>query len=227
MEGSGADLTLQATDRIRAARNRSGFLDSRAKRSLDILGALSIGVVFSPVIVTAIAVLAAQKGTVFFAHERVGRKGEMFRCYKFRTMIPNADIVLSELLENDSQARAEWLQDFKLRDDPRVTRMGRFLRKTSLDELPQLWNVLSGSMSLVGPRPVVRDELLRYGRGARFYLAGKPGLTGLWQVSGRNDLSYSRRIALDRTYIEKASIWTDLKILASTAWVVLNIRGAY
>ena len=227
MEGSGSELTLLGTYRTCAARNRSRFLDSRGKRALDILGALSIGAVFSPVIITAIAVLAAQKGSVFFAHERVGRKGEMFRCYKFRTMVPNADVVLNDLLENDSEARAEWLRDFKLRKDPRVTRLGRFLRKTSLDELPQLWNVLNGTMSLVGPRPVVRDELLRYGRGARFYLAAKPGITGMWQVSGRNDIDYQRRIALDRAYTERARLGLDLWVISRTVWVVLRIEGAY
>lgn len=227
MEGSGSELTLQATYRTCAARNRSSFLDSRAKRALDILGALSIGAVFSPVIITAIAVLAAQKGPIFFAHERVGRKGRLFRCYKFRTMVPNADAVLNELLESDSEARAEWLRDFKLKEDPRVTRMGRFLRKTSLDELPQLWNVLDGTMSLVGPRPVVREELLRYGRGARFYLANRPGLTGLWQISGRNDVGYSRRIALDRAYSENATFGMDVRIILATVFVVLKFRGAY
>ena len=227
MEGSGSELTLQGTYRTCAARNRSRFLDSRGKRALDILGALSIGAVFSPVIITAIAVLVAQKGPVFFAHERVGRRGEMFRCYKFRTMVPNADAVLNELLENDSEARAEWLRDFKLRKDPRVTPMGRFLRKTSLDELPQLWNVLNGTMSLVGPRPVVREELLRYGRGARFYLANRPGLTGLWQVSGRSDIDYSRRVALDRAYTENASLWLDIRIVFRTVWIVLRVKGAY
>lgn len=227
MEGSGSDVTLQPTYRSCAARNRSSFLDSHAKRTLDILGALSIGVVFSPVIIAAIAILKAQTGPVFFAHERVGRKGEVFRCYKFRTMVPNADAVLNELLENDTEARAEWLRDFKLRKDPRVTPMGRFLRKTSLDELPQLWNVLNGTMSLVGPRPVVREELMRYGRGARFYLVNRPGLTGLWQVSGRNDIDYSRRVALDRAYTENASLWLDFRIVVRTVWIVLRVKGAY
>lgn len=227
MEGGGSELTLLGTYRTCVARNFSRFLDSRCKRALDILGALSIGAVFSPIIVSAIAVLAAQKGPIFFAHERVGRKGEMFRCYKFRTMVPNADAALSDLLENDSEARVEWLRDFKLRKDPRVTRMGRFLRKTSLDELPQLWNVLNGTMSLVGPRPVVREELVRYGRGARFYLANRPGLTGLWQVSGRNDTDYGRRVALDRAYTENASFWLDIRIVVRTVWIVLRVKGAY
>ena len=227
MEGSGSDLTLQPTYRTCAAHNRSSFLDSRAKRALDILGALAIGAILSPVLITTVAVLATQKGPVFFAHERVGRKGKMFRCYKFRTMVPDADAVLNDLLENDSEARAEWLRDFKLKQDPRVTRMGRFLRKTSFDELPQLWNVFNGTMSLVGPRPVVREELLRYGRGARFYLVNRPGLTGLWQISGRNDVGYGRRVALDRAYTENASLMVDLKIVLRTVWVVVNLKGAY
>lgn len=206
---------------------RNAYLQSRRKRCVDVAGALSIGLVFSPVIVTAVVILAAQSGPVFFAHERVGRKGKRFRCYKFRTMVTNADAVLNELLENDPESRAEWLRDFKLKKDPRVTRMGRFLRKTSLDELPQLWNVLNGTMSLVGPRPVVREELVRYGRGARFYLVNRPGLTGLWQVSGRNDIDYSRRVALDRAYTENAGFWLDFRIVMRTVWIVLRVKGAY
>jgi len=228
MDGSGSDLALLGSGcRTCADRHRSRYLDSTLKRGLDVLGALSIGAVFLPVIVAAVLVLAVQRGPVFFVHNRIGRKGEVFGCYKFRTMVPDADVVLRELLEKDPEARAEWLRDFKLKRDPRVTRMGLFLRKTSLDELPQLWNVLNGTMSIIGPRPVIRDELLRYGRGARFYLVNRPGLTGLWQVSGRSDIGYARRVALDRTYTEKASFWLDLRILTRTVWIVLRVKGAY
>jgi len=142
-------------------------------------------------------------------------------------MVPNAEEVLKELLARDPEAAAEWAKDRKLKQDPRVTPIGGFLRKTSLDELPQLVNVLKGEMSLVGPRPVVPDELSCYGRASRYYLASKPGMTGLWQVTGRNDTDYSRRVALDRTYAERGSFWMDLRILWQTLWVVLKNDGAY
>jgi lipopolysaccharide/colanic/teichoic acid biosynthesis glycosyltransferase len=151
----------------------------------------------------------------------------MFSCLKFRTMVPNADQVLRDLLEEDSDLRAEWIRDHKLRNDPRVTRLGRFLRRTSLDELPQLVNVLRGEMSLVGPRPVVREELLRYGRNVGTYLAAKPGITGLWQVTGRNDTDYRRRVVLDTYYVRNQNLLLDLYILAKTTGVVLGGSGAY
>jgi len=151
----------------------------------------------------------------------------MFSCLKFRTMVPNADQVLRDLLERDSDLRAEWIRDHKLRHDPRVTRLGRFLRRTSLDELPQLVNVLRGEMSLVGPRPVVREELLRYGRNVGTYLAVKPGITGLWQVTGRNDTDYRRRVVLDTYYVRNQNLVLDLYILLKTTGVVLGGNGAY
>jgi lipopolysaccharide/colanic/teichoic acid biosynthesis glycosyltransferase len=151
----------------------------------------------------------------------------MFSCLKFRTMVPNADQVLRDLLENDPDLRAEWIRDHKLRNDPRVTRLGRFLRRTSLDELPQLLNVLRGEMSLVGPRPVVREELLRYGRNVGIYLAAKPGITGLWQVTGRNDTDYRRRVVLDTYYVRNQNLLLDLYILVKTTGVVLGGSGAY
>ncbi|WP_420426269.1 sugar transferase [Algiphilus sp.] len=194
---------------------------------MDIVGACGIALVFSPVILTTLAVMAFQKGSIFFGHKRIGRGGKPFYCYKFRTMVPDAEAVLQQLLDSDAEARAEWERAFKLRNDPRITRMGRFLRRTSLDELPQLWNVVRGDMSLVGPRPVVREELIRYGRGARFYLANRPGLTGLWQVSGRNDVDYGRRVAMDRAYAENAGILFDLGIMIRTVMVVLKVKGAY
>jgi lipopolysaccharide/colanic/teichoic acid biosynthesis glycosyltransferase len=142
-------------------------------------------------------------------------------------MVPNADQVLRELLERDPEIKAEWVRDHKLRSDPRVTRLGRFLRRTSLDELPQLWNVLRGEMSLVGPRPVVREELLRYGRNVRAYLSAKPGITGLWQVKGRNDTDYRRRVVLDTYYVKNQNLLLDLYILFKTTRVVLGGSGAY
>lgn len=142
-------------------------------------------------------------------------------------MVPNAQFVLDRLLADRADLRLEWERDFKLKDDPRVTRIGKFLRKYSLDELPQFWNVLRGDMSLVGPRPIIADELKRYGRHADCYLAARPGVTGLWQVSGRSDVDYDDRVQLDREYIGRRSLAVDLAIVCKTAWVVLRRRGAY
>jgi lipopolysaccharide/colanic/teichoic acid biosynthesis glycosyltransferase len=142
-------------------------------------------------------------------------------------MVPDADRVLRELLQQHPELRAEWLRDHKLRDDPRVTAVGRFLRRTSLDEIPQLWNVIRGEMSMVGPRPVVREELLRYGRCAGIYLSARPGVTGLWQVTGRNNTDYRRRVVLDVYYVRRQNLILDLYILLKTTYVVLGGSGAY
>jgi len=142
-------------------------------------------------------------------------------------MVPNADQVLHDLIARDPELKAEWIRDHKLRHDPRVTRLGRFLRRTSLDELPQLMNVLRGEMSLVGPRPVIREELLRYGRSVGTYLAAKPGITGLWQVNGRNDTDYRRRVVLDAYYVRNQNLLLDLYVLMKTIGVVLSGNGAY
>jgi Undecaprenyl-phosphate galactose phosphotransferase WbaP len=197
------------------------------KRLLDVLGALLLGVVFAPLILVIVLLMHRSGGSVIYRHRRVGRGGRAFYCLKFRTMIPDADQVLRELLESDPELQAEWVQDHKLRNDPRVTRLGRFLRRTSLDELPQLLNVLHGEMSLVGPRPVVREELLRYGRSVDIYLAAKPGITGLWQVTGRNNTDYRRRVVLDTYYVRNQNLLLDLYILAKTTGVVLGGNGAY
>jgi exopolysaccharide production protein ExoY len=198
-----------------------------AKRTLDVIGALVLGLVFAPLIVVIVFLMRRRGGTVIYRHRRVGRGGQIFCCLKFRTMVPNADQVLRDLLESNPELRAEWVRDHKLRNDPRVTRLGRFLRRTSLDELPQLLNVLRGEMSLVGPRPVVREELLRYGRNVKTYLAAKPGITGLWQVTGRNDTDYRRRVVLDTYYVRNQNLLLDLYILAKTTAVVLGGNGAY
>ncbi|MDB6087311.1 MAG: exopolysaccharide biosynthesis polyprenyl glycosylphosphotransferase family protein [Gammaproteobacteria bacterium] len=198
-----------------------------AKRLLDVIGAVVLGVVFSPLILVIVFLMRRGGGSVIYRHRRVGRGGRMFACLKFRTMIPNADQVLRLLLENNPELQAEWVRDHKLRHDPRVTRLGRFLRRTSLDELPQLLNVLRGEMSLVGPRPVVREELLRYGRNVGTYLAAKPGITGLWQVTGRNDTDYRRRVVLDTYYVRNQNLLLDLYILMKTTGVVLGGNGAY
>jgi lipopolysaccharide/colanic/teichoic acid biosynthesis glycosyltransferase len=166
-------------------------------------------------------------GSPFFAQTRIGRAGERFQCLKFRTMVPNAERKLQQILDSDPAARAEWERDFKLKNDPRVTWIGRILRKTSLDELPQFLNVLAGEMSIVGPRPVTRQELNLYGDNAQLYLVCTPGITGLWQVSGRNDVSYANRVALDVRYALTWSPMQDLKIMLRTLPAMLSQRGAY
>ena len=199
------------------------------KRALDVLGAGVLAVVFSPLIlaIVIVALIRREPGSIIYKHRRIGQDGHAFECLKFRTMVPNADQVLRELLERDPAIEAEWVRDHKLRCDPRVTRLGGFLRRTSLDELPQLWNVMRGEMSLVGPRPVVREELFRYGRNVRAYLSAKPGITGLWQVKGRNDTDYRRRVVLDTWYVRNRNLLLDLYILFKTTRVVLGGSGAY
>lgn len=191
------------------------------------LGALLLLLALSPLMLLVIWLIWRRDGLpVFFAHYRVGRDGKLFRCLKFRTMARDAERMLAELLRNDPAARAEWQRDQKLTNDPRITPVGHFLRRTSLDELPQLFNVLRGEMSLVGPRPITVAELTRYGRVRWHYLSVRPGMTGLWQVSGRNNTSYEERVELDRDYVERHSLWLDLRILVKTINVVVARDGA-
>lgn len=164
-------------------------------------------------------------GRPFFGHLRIGRNFRPFRCWKLRTMVPDAPARLQEHLTRNPQARAEWEANFKLNDDPRITSLGHILRKTSLDELPQLWNILTGGMSVVGPRPITETELQRYGCHAEIYCSVAPGLTGLWQVSGRNDISYDERVALDVAYVQSVSLFSDLAIIARTLTAVMNRTG--
>jgi len=198
-----------------------------SKRCLDVVGAAAAIFVLSPLIIGIILCGFGSRGPALFKHRRVGQGGKVFNCLKFRTMVPNADKVLQDLLDSDREIKEEWLRDHKLRHDPRVTRLGRFLRRTSLDELPQLWNVLRGEMSLVGPRPVVPDELQRYGNKVKTFLSARPGITGLWQVSGRNDTDYRRRVALDVCYVRSRSVVLDIYILLKTLPVVFARSGAY
>jgi Undecaprenyl-phosphate galactose phosphotransferase WbaP len=202
-------------------------VNAAIKRSVDLVGALALAIVFSPLMVAIVLLMGRRGGSVIYKHRRVGRDGRTFECLKFRTMVPNADQVLRDVLERDPELKAEWVRDHKLRNDPRITRIGRFLRRTSLDELPQIWNVVRGEMSLVGPRPVVREELLRYGRQVGAYLAAKPGITGLWQVTGRNNTDYRRRVVLDTYYVCNQNLALDLYILFKTTGVVLGGNGAY
>ena len=200
------------------------------KRSGDILFSLTVLTLGSPVFLAlALLVKISSRGPVFYVQQRVGRDYRSFGCIKFRTMRRDADRILSRLLSESADLQEEFRNDFKLRNDPRITRLGRFLRRSSLDELPQFLNVLRGEMSLVGPRPIVRQELPRYGDRMEEVLAVRPGLTGLWQVSGRNNLSYDERVALDLRYARHRSVWMDLSIIAKTIGVILDPRdrGAY
>ena len=200
------------------------------KRSGDILFSLTVLTLGSPVFLAlALLVKISSRGPVFYVQQRVGRDYRSFGCIKFRTMRRDADRILSRLLSESADLQEEFRNDFKLRNDPRITRLGRFLRRSSLDELPQFLNVLLGEMSLVGPRPIVRQELPRYGDLMEEVLAVRPGLTGLWQVSGRNNLSYDERVALDLRYARHRSVWMDLSIIARTIGVMLDPRdrGAY
>jgi Undecaprenyl-phosphate galactose phosphotransferase WbaP len=206
---------------------RGWSLRAAIKRVFDVIGAIVLSLVFAPLMFVIVVLLRSEGGPVIYRHRRIGRDGKVFDCYKFRSMKVDADRVLRALLEQHPELKAEWLRDHKLRDDPRITRLGRFLRHTSLDELPQVWNVLRGEMSLVGPRPVVREELMRYGRSLPVYLSAKPGITGLWQVTGRNDTDYRRRVALDVYYVRKQNLLFDLFILLKTTSVVLGGGGAY
>jgi Undecaprenyl-phosphate galactose phosphotransferase WbaP len=208
---------------VRPVRSRPGEI---AKRVFDIVGALTLAVLLSPLLLLVGLLLARDRGPIIYSHSRTGRHGRTFGCLKFRTMVPNAEHVLRELLHQDPDIQREWMRNQKLRDDPRITALGRFLRRTSLDELPQLWNVLKGEMSLVGPRPVVREEWARYGHRLDHYLATKPGVTGLWQVMGRSDCCYRRRVALDTYYVRKRSLYLDMFILLQTVRVVVRGRGA-
>ncbi|MFT4013558.1 MAG: sugar transferase [Paracoccus sp. (in: a-proteobacteria)] len=203
-----------------------GAYASFGKRIIDISGALAIGTIFLPLILAVALIVRFQGGSMIFGHERIGKNGRSFHCLKFRTMVMDADRRLKELLERDPAARAEWEQHRKLDNDPRITRLGNILRKTSLDELPQLWNVIRGDMSLVGPRPVTAKELHeKYAESSAAYMSVRPGLTGPWQVSGRNNISYEERVRMDRHYAQTHSLPQDIAILARTVMVVVGATG--
>ncbi len=195
------------------------------KRLFDISLALILLPVILPVIAGLWCVTVRDGGRGFFAHKRIGRHGKVFRCWKLRTMVVDAEARLREHLAANPAAAEEWKRDHKLTDDPRITRLGRFLRRTSLDELPQIWNVLRGEMSFVGPRPIVRVELHKYGPHRPVYLSMTPGITGLWQVSGRNDVTYSERVQLDLDYSSKLSLVTDVRLIMMTGLSVVGATG--
>ena len=200
----------------------------RVKRSLDVFFTVVGGLLISPLLIATVVLIRLDSaGPAFYGHRRLGAGGKHFHCWKFRTMHINAEQLLDSFLQSNPDLRAEWEQNFKLRNDPRVTRIGRFLRKTSLDELPQLWNVLRGEMSLVGPRPIVDAEVPRYGTAYEMYQRITPGISGFWQVSGRSDTDYPERVRLDAYYVRNWSVWLDIVILARTVRTVVLGRGAY
>lgn len=208
---------------------KSWFIKSNRfiKRLFDILLAFFLLVLLLPLFVYLFIRISKDGGSAVYGHTRVGMEGRTFKCYKFRSMVNNSQEVLEHLLATDPVAKAEWEKDFKLKNDPRITPIGHFIRKTSIDELPQLWNVLKGDMSFVGPRPVTEVELQRYRQYVRYYLAVRPGITGLWQVSGRNDTTYNERIRLDTKYVISWTLLKDIQILFKTVLVVLFRKGAY
>jgi Undecaprenyl-phosphate galactose phosphotransferase WbaP len=200
----------------------------RLKRGLDLFGAIVGGLVITPLLLAIVILIKLDSpGPAFYGHRRVGARDKHFLCWKFRTMHANAEHLLNKYLQDNPELRAEWELNHKLLKDPRVTRIGRFLRKTSLDELPQLWNVLRGEMSLTGPRPIVDAEICKYKKDYELYRRIKPGISGFWQVSGRSDIDYAERVALDSYYVRNWSVWLDLIILFRTVRAVLHGKGAY
>jgi len=199
------------------------------KRLFDIVFSLFAIIITLPITIPiAIIIKLTDGGSIIYGHERVGKDGKKFKMLKFRSMCMNADKKLKEILKNDSKAKEEWEKTFKLKNDPRITPIGKFLRKTSLDELPQFINVLKGDMSVVGPRPVVEEELKKYYKDkAELYKSVKPGVTGYWQVEGRSDTDYNERIKMDEYYIKNRSFLMDLKIILKTIKVMITGKGAY
>jgi exopolysaccharide production protein ExoY len=200
----------------------------RARRVLDIAIALAAAIVFlSVILLICIGIKLQDGGPILFVQERIGRNGRPFRCLKFRSMVEDAEARLARVLAAHPERQAEWAAFRKLKDDPRITRFGEFLRRSSLDELPQLYNILKGDMSVVGPRPILANELPLYGRWMRYYISVKPGLTGLWQISGRNDVAFRTRVAFDRIYARTIGVKSYILILFATVPAVLARRGSY
>ena len=199
-----------------------------AKRSFDVSSALLAILILSPIFLMIMAMVKfSDRGPAFYGHRRVGHNGRMFHCLKFRTMVMDGDEVLRQYLAANPEAAEEWKATRKLKNDPRVTAIGNVLRKLSLDELPQLINIIRGEMSVVGPRPVVDEELNYYESAASYYLSTRPGLTGLWQISGRNDVSYKERVDFDTQYVRNWSMMQDVSIIVKTIPAVCMSRGSY
>lgn len=197
-------------------------------RLFDFAISLFALLLFLPLLLFIFVIIkATDKGPVLFVQQRIGKDGKSFPCMKFRSMAADAEQRLAALLATDDNAAREWASDQKLRKDPRITAIGGLLRKTSLDELPQLFNILAGQMSVVGPRPIVAGEVSRYGRSFRYYCSVRPGLTGLWQISGRNDTTYDERVALDVRYVQTRNLHSNIEICAKTIPAILGARGCY
>ena len=221
-----ADQTFSGE--IVASLRLSGPVGGRTKRTFDIVVSLFAIIALLPLFAgCAIAIWASSPGPVLFMHRRIGYRGRSFGCLKFRTMVVDAEQRLQDHLASNPEARREWLATHKLRNDPRIIPFGRFMRKSSLDELPQLFNVLRGEMSMVGPRPIVEEEVGKYEHEFSIYVGSRPGMTGLWQIRGRNKTTYAERVAYDTTYIRTWSLLNDLKILVATIRHVVDTDGAY
>ena len=212
---------------LRVGNNLRRWPARLTKRIFDTFLAVILLALLSPLMLLIALALKVEGGSVLFSHQRLGKNGRKFKCYKFRSMFPNAEERLDALLQENPKLKDEWEKEYKLKVDPRISKLGDFLRRTSLDELPQLINVIKSEMSLVGPRPIVEAELERYGLEKSYYLMVRPGMTGLWQVSGRNDLDYETRVYLDVWYVKNWSLWYDLALLFKTFKVVANRNGAY
>ena len=204
------------------------YINLVLKRLIDIVGAIVGIMILIPLTIVIFAVnkKTGDEGPMFYSHKRIGKNGKYFKMYKFRTMVTDSDAKLKELLENDEEARKEWEENRKLKNDPRITKIGNILRKTSLDEFPQFVNVLKGEMSLVGPRAVVDDEIEKFGELKEKVLSVKPGVTGYWAANGRSDTSYDERVVMEATYVDKFSVWMDIKILFKTVISVIKKEGA-
>lgn len=228
---SSAELSILFSEKIlmlNLRNNLSRPYNRAFKRVFDLTLTIIGGLMISPFLLAiALRVAVENRGQVIFAHQRVGAAGKKFPCYKFQTMVPDAEEKLKKYLAENPEARREWEESFKLTNDPRVTEFGSWLRRKSLDELPQLWNVIRGEMSLVGPRPIVRAEVPRYGKFIREYYMVLPGITGMWQVSGRSDTTYPERVAMDTWYVRNWSVWIDIMYLFKTVKAVWQSKGAY
>ncbi|HUS24723.1 MAG TPA: sugar transferase [Candidatus Binatia bacterium] len=228
-----AELTEEAMPAVRPAQpmfdlrgHDMPVVHLALKRCIDVVGSGVLLLLLSPLLALVALLVAADGGPAFFSQPRVGQHGRTFRCWKFRSMVTDAEAALVRILEKDPVLCTEWEWGQKLRHDPRITPIGRLIRKASIDELPQLWNVFTGDMSLVGPRPVMLSQLNRYGRDAKWYTAMRPGITGLWQVTARGDGDFQRRVELDCAYVKRYRFHTDFFILLKTVAVVLTGRGA-
>ena len=221
-------LFVEQLTLIKSKNNLSRWYNRWLKFAFDMIVTFLGTLLISPVmLLVAVLVFIDNRGSVLFAHRRIGRNGREFPCYKFQTMVANGDEVLMKHLSENAAARREWEESFKLTNDPRVTRLGAWLRKTSLDELPQVFNVLKGEMSLIGPRPIVQAEVEKYGEHIREYYMVRPGITGMWQTSGRSDTTYEERVAMDTSYVRNWSLWIDMKYLLKTFGAVVQKKGAY